>query len=183
MSKIKQYYESLANLAATAIYEECRHIESYYEDMEPADIEEEIFDQFADGNIEGVTDELIECMFAYDSDLAGEFPKSFSAVCSLLPLVDSIIATDNWHSLIAGASNFPVFKALIDAYEEYRDMGDPGIEEAKKWIGELMYNGDYSGLLSDIDSVIESYELEESESPITFKAKNILEFLANGPTM
>ena len=178
MSKIKAYYESVAQLAAGALFEEGSKYDQYYQLRTYAEIEEEVMDQIFDGDSDDVLDELMECMFYYESDLVAEFPKSFSAACSLYPTGNSI-TDDRWKALIAGASNFPVFKALIDAYEEYRDMSDPWLNEAKEWIGELMYKGDYDGLLNDINTVIENYELTEEESPVTFKAKAMLESMVN----
>lgn len=178
MSLTKQYYESLAELAAIAIHDECTEADPYYEGKSIDEIREDIESDLFNGDADGVLDELICCMFSYESDLIAEFPKSFSVCCSIYPTGNRTV-DDRWHSLIAGASNRPVFKALIDAYEEYRDMSDPWLDEAKEWIGELMYNGDYDGLLNDINAVIENYELTEEESPVTFKAKAMLESMVN----
>lgn len=179
MSKTKQFYEDLAILAATALCEESAKVDEYYANADYADVEESVMCDIFNGNADDVMDELVTCMFEYESDLAAEFPKSFSAVCVMQELVDTPSTLSQWLALIGAASNQPLFEALIDAYKEYRDMSDPWISEAKVWIGDLMYQHEYSGLLDDINAVIEGYELTEEESPVTFRAKALLESIVN----
>lgn len=170
-----KFNEKLATLASIAIKEEIQKCDPSYQHVSAEKVKEEILGQLDDGEADDVLDEFVTCMFEYESDLIEEFPKSFSVCCCLYTLSDSPIINHRWQSLIAGASNFSVLKVLLDAYDEYRDMGDPWLTEAKEWIGEQIYGSDYDSILFDINSVIENYELTEEDSPVTFRAKAMLE--------
>ena len=63
---------------------------------------------------------------------------------------------------------------LVAAYEEYRDMGDPCIYEAREWIREAVEDEDYRSLLEGIQYYINDYELDLKNLPETKKAIKML---------
>lgn len=178
MSCTKRLYEDLAEVTATALYKECSQVDSYYKRKSYADIVTEVESEYFLGNFTDSFDELLTCISEFNHDIVAEFPETFSAICVLLPYVDSSELLEKWHRIIV-ASNSIIYSPLVDAYQEYYDMGDPSISEAKEWIRQQICEKDYVGILSDLDYVIAERELTEVDSPHTFIARSLAVELAN----
>lgn len=175
MSAIKNYLENIVTMATDAICEECP--DPYYKRFDRAEIEEMIMNDIVDDGVDETVHEMLLYVSDFCEDIADEFPKSFSAICAMIPMIkDSRYVTD-WFEIVTAADEHIAYNACVEAYEEYHDMGDPIIDEAKEWIRSALYEDDYAGLLSDIESVIEDYELDEASNPKTFFAKHLLESL------
>lgn len=179
MSAIKRYYEDLAMTTAKALHEECSQVDSYYEGKTLSEIEEEISIDIFSGQIDDIFGELIACASEFNEDLVSEFPETFSAICAMLPWVDSPQLLKSWHEIMVASSSSNVYSALVNAYKEYYDMGDPSVSEAKGWIRKQLCEKDYNGILVDLTSAIVERELTESDSPKTFYAKNLISALAS----
>ena len=174
MSLIKRYLENLATMTTDALCDECSRVDPYYGNHDRNEIEEDVMNEFTDGNYDDSFGEMLACIGDFDEDLVAEFPKTFSAICALLPLVESRNLR-YWEEIISAASQPEIYKALVESYKEYMDMSDPPVSDAKEWIRGIIHRGDYAGVLEDLNAVIEDYELEESDSPITFRTKRMLE--------
>lgn len=174
MSAIKRFTEDLAVLAAEALYEECSKIDCYYGKRDYSDIEEDVTEQLFDGDLDDVFEEMLLCVSDFCEDLTKEFPKSFSTLSIMSAISHNEKLKDDWRAIIAAASEPEMFTAMVSAYEEYADMGDLPVSEAKRWLEAQFMDNDYAGMLSDLDYVIEQYELTESKNPKTFYARSIM---------
>ena len=70
-----------------------------------------------------------------------------------------------------------IVRQLVASYEEYYDMGDPSVDDAREWIRRDVEEGNYKSLKEDIEYIVKDYELDLSRMPETCEALRMLTVL------
>lgn len=148
MSNIKNYFEDLSVIIATAIYEESKN--SYYcRHLDYSKTEEKVMNEIFDGNIDDIFDEmycdLSDCQW---NKMHEQMPKTFMACTLLLPWLSDKFRNDHdlsSHSLYFDYNNQNILESaspeivqmFLDAWSELDpysfDLGEAQREITKNY--------------------------------------------------